>query len=79
MAKRADFGSDWSEFVETWCLGIAPSMPSDLGWEALGVLERLWPEYLDSALVSGKGVWTMAVGGPRPSRTARRCCVPAVI
>lgn len=59
MAKRADFGSDWSEFVEAWCLGIVPSMPSDSGWEALGVLERLWPEYLDSALVSGKGVWTM--------------------
>lgn len=50
MARRSDFGLSWSEVVARWYFGSSPSIPTDIGWEALGALERLWPEYLDTVL-----------------------------
>lgn len=60
MGKRADFGSNWSDFVANWCSGVTPSIPAEQGWGAISVLERLWPEYLDKVLVDGaKGIALM--------------------
>ena len=57
MGKRADFGSNWSDFVTNWCPGVIPSIPCDEGWKALGIIERLYPEYLDKVLTDGlKGI-----------------------
>ena len=53
MGKRADFGSNWSDFVAKWCPGVTPSASSDEGWRALGVVERLLPEHLDEVLGGG--------------------------
>lgn len=36
-----------------WYLGASPPIPSNLAWEALGVLERLLPEKIDTLLASG--------------------------
>jgi hypothetical protein len=57
MGKRADFGSNWSDFVTNWCSGVTPSIPCDEGWKALGIIERLYPEYFDKVLTDGlKGI-----------------------
>jgi len=61
MGKRADFGSSWSEIIEHWYFGRPPAVSNDIGWEALGVVERLCPEYLDRILSKGsKDVHAMA-------------------
>ena len=52
MGKRSDFGQSWTDIVQDWCLGVAPSIPQSVGWAALGALERLWPERLDELLNS---------------------------
>jgi len=54
MGKRTDLGSSWSEVLANWCLGKSPPIPEHIGWEALGTLERLWPEYIDKILSSGQ-------------------------
>lgn len=60
MGKRADFGSNRTDFIANWCSGVAPSIPAEQGWGAIGVLERLWPEYLDKVLAGGaKGIAIM--------------------
>lgn len=60
MGKRTDFGANWSDFVANWCSGVTPSISGDEGWRVLGVLERLWPEYLDTVLDKGlKGIAIM--------------------
>ena len=57
MGKRADFGSNWSDFVAKWCPDVTPSVPCDEGWRALGIIERLFPEHLDKVLADGlKGI-----------------------
>ncbi len=57
LGKRSDFGSNWSDFVAKWCSGVTPSVPCDEGWRALGIIERLFPEYLDKILTDGlKGI-----------------------
>jgi len=61
MGKRADFGPDWSAFVANWCSGVAPAISSDAGWRALGVLERLWPDYLDAVLEKGASGYGIVV------------------
>lgn len=50
MGKRIDFGFSWSEVVACRYFGSSPSIPEDIGWEALGALECLWPEYIDTVL-----------------------------
>ena len=52
MGERSDFGQSWTDIVQDWCLGVAPSIPHSVGWAALGALERLWPERLDEFLNS---------------------------
>ncbi len=52
MAKRADFGDNWEEIVQDWCLGSSPAIAPQVGWDALGVLERLWSQRLDEVLNS---------------------------
>ncbi len=60
MGKRADFGSNWFDFVANWCSGVPPSIPAEHGWGAISLLERLWPEYLDKVLADGaKGIALM--------------------
>jgi hypothetical protein len=52
MARRTDFGANWGEVVQEWCLGNRPSIDEKDAWQALGVLERLWPDRLEQALSS---------------------------
>lgn len=60
MGRRADFGVSWPDVVATWCLGTALDVPGEEAWEALGVLEHLWPERLDQVLRgSAKGLGAM--------------------
>lgn len=61
MGTRNDFGFNWSDVIVNWYLGKSPQIPGDTGWEALGALERLWPEYIDKILSEGqKGLAVMA-------------------
>ena len=54
MGKHTDFGESWSDVVEKYYFGKPPSISDNLAWEALGVVERLWPEYIDKI---PKNVW----------------------
>jgi len=61
IGHRSDFGKDWAEVVNDWCLGTSLPVPSDTAWEALGTLEQLWPEQLGDVLTRGqKGNFVMA-------------------
>ncbi len=61
MGKRSDFGKTWSDVVANWYLGVRPETGPEAGWNALGTLECLWPEYLDKVLAEGaRGVGVMA-------------------
>src|SRR4051794_21325393 len=53
MARRSDFGRNWQEVVAEWCSGVAPPLSAETGWDSLGVLERLWPQFLDKILTDG--------------------------
>ena len=58
---RYDFGRDWNEVVNNWCLGLPLPMPAEETWEALGTLEQLWPERLGEVLTKGqRGNFVMA-------------------
>lgn len=39
--------------MANWYLGAPPPISGDLGWDALYVLERLWPEHLNAVLATG--------------------------
>ena len=54
VAKRADFGGNWEEIVQDWCLGNSLSIAPQVAWDAFGVLERLWAERLDEVLNSSQ-------------------------
>ncbi len=54
---RHNFGNDWNEVVNTWCLGQPLSIPDKSAWEAMDVLERFWPEYLGQILSRGIRGW----------------------
>lgn len=59
--QRSQFGKNWAEVVNNWCLGESLPMQDDKAWEALGVLEQLWPERLGEVLRTGKkGFFEMA-------------------
>ena len=61
MGKRTDFGSNWTEVVANWFLGKSPPITDHTGWEALGTLERLWPEYINEVVSKGyKGPTVMS-------------------
>jgi hypothetical protein len=51
MPTRLDVGSNWSQIVADWYLGVVPSTSADDGWAALGAIERLCPERLAQVLV----------------------------
>src|SRR5713101_5021228 len=53
LGFRHDFGNNWTEVVNTWCPGQPLGLPDETAWEALGVLERFWPEYLGDVLSRG--------------------------
>src|SRR5450755_884029 len=59
LGCRQNFGKDWTEIVATWCLGQPLSLPDEAAWEALGILEQLWPEYLGNLLNRGIKGWTL--------------------
>src|SRR5260370_19662614 len=50
IGHRHDFGKDWAEVVNDWCLETPLPVPSENAWEALGALEQLWPERLGEVL-----------------------------
>ncbi len=61
IGHRHDFGKDWAEVVNNWCLGVPLPVPSESAWEALGTLEQLWPERLGEVLTRGqRGNFVMA-------------------
>jgi hypothetical protein len=61
LGHRHDFGQDWDEVIRDWCLGVSLPLESDTAWEALGVLEHLWPERLGEVLAGGeRGYFEMA-------------------
>ena len=61
IGHRHDFGKDWAEVVNDWCLETPLPVPSENAWEALGALEQLWPERLGEVLTrSQKGNFVMA-------------------
>lgn len=61
IGTRRDFGRDWNEAVNNWCLGSSLSVPPEKAWEALGVLEQLWPEQLGEVLTRNqRGTFVMA-------------------
>ena len=61
IGQRSDFGKDWAEIVNDWCLGMPLPVPSESAWEALGSVEQLWPERLGDVLTRGqKGNFVMA-------------------
>ncbi len=61
IGTRHDFGRDWNEVVNNWCLGLPLPVPAEEAWEALGVLEHLWPEYLGEVLTRNqRGAFVMA-------------------
>ena len=45
-ATRQDFGDDWAAVLERWARGGPVNVTAELGWAALGALERLMPERL---------------------------------
>ena len=53
IGHRHDFGNDWAEVIKKWCLGRSLVIPDETAWDALGVLERFWPEYLGGVLSRG--------------------------
>ena len=53
MATRAEMGESWDAVVRDWYLGQDPQLPPGFGWDALGALEELWPERLQSLLDGG--------------------------
>jgi len=58
---RHNFGKDWDEVVRDWCLGVSLPLERNKAWEALGVLERLWPARLGEVLTRGvRGYFEMA-------------------
>jgi hypothetical protein len=57
IGTRHDFGRDWNEVVNDWCLGQLLSIQDETAWEALGLLENLWPECLGEALARGVKGW----------------------
>ncbi len=54
IGTRRDFGRDWNEVINSWCLGSSLPVPAEKAWEALGALEQLWPEYLGEVLTRGQ-------------------------
>ncbi len=50
IGARHDFGRDWNEVETNWCFGVPLPIEPEKAWEALGVLEQLWPEYLGEVL-----------------------------
>ena len=61
IGHRHDFGKDWAEAVNSWCLGLPLPIQADKAWEALGALEQLWPERLGEVLTRGqRGNFVMA-------------------
>ncbi len=54
IGTRRDFGRDWNEVINSWCLGSSLPVPPEKAWEALGALEQLWPEYLGEVLTRGQ-------------------------
>lgn len=61
IGHRQDFGRNWNEVVNNWCLGLPLPVPHEKAWEALEVLEFLWPEYLGEVLTKGQmGAFVMA-------------------
>ncbi|MBV9020536.1 MAG: hypothetical protein JOZ71_07455, partial [Ktedonobacteraceae bacterium] len=59
IGSRQSFGNNWTDVVAAWCLGQSLSLPDETAWEALGVLEQLWPEYLDKLFNRGIRGWTL--------------------
>jgi hypothetical protein len=57
VGQRSDFGNDWPTIVADWYLGQVPTLSQERGWELLGVLEELWPEYLDRVLELNSRGW----------------------
>ncbi|TME05604.1 MAG: hypothetical protein E6I80_16825 [Chloroflexi bacterium] len=61
IGHHHDFGINWNEVVNNWCLGLLLPVPHEKAWEALEVLEFLWPEYLGEVLSRGQmGAFVMA-------------------
>lgn len=61
IGHRHDFGKDWAEVEANWGLGVPLPVESGKAWEALGVLEQLWPEYLGEVLARNiRGPFVMA-------------------
>jgi hypothetical protein len=61
LARRSDLGSNWSDVVANWCLGVKPPIPDNTAWEALAIIERFWPERLDSIVTeNGRGIAVIA-------------------
>lgn len=61
IGNRLNFGNNWAEVVNTWCLGEPLSIPDETAWEALSVLERLWPEYLGEVLARRVRGWSIMI------------------
>jgi hypothetical protein len=53
MGIHKDFGNDWKEVVNPWCLGLAPPVEEGFAWQAMLAVEQFWPEYLDEVLAIG--------------------------
>jgi hypothetical protein len=58
MGQRSDLGVDWNDIITGWfcsSLQIAP----EVAWDALGTVERIYPQAIDEALKSGPSTFSM--------------------
>lgn len=50
MSTRQNLGTTFSDFSKKWAGGSTLLIEENLGWEALGYLEHLWPEMIEKAI-----------------------------
>lgn len=50
MGQRTDLGLNWSDIVKKYYFDKSPSISGELAWDALGIVEDLWPEYIEKVL-----------------------------
>jgi hypothetical protein len=58
VGRRADLGFDWNEIITNWYCTSLQIVP-EVGWEALGTIERLYPQAIDETLRSGGNTFAM--------------------
>lgn len=53
MTTRKSLASSFEDFVKVWASGSPLQIQADVGWSALGSLEKHWPGLIEDTLAEG--------------------------